>query len=163
MSDQISILPVSAQATKTIVENYDYGDMVTLTEMYRMLEVEYSDNATREEDKEIEWKRCSRIQDVKDRLLEEYSIMIKNVRGEGYVLVMPKEQTDVSLDDMDNKLKKHMRIATKRLKHVRFDMLSEKKQQQNVSARQRAAGIKSMLRRERKLFAVGLKKIESDD
>jgi Arc/MetJ family transcription regulator len=60
-------------------------------------------------------------------------------------------------------LKKHVNKASKRLKHIRFDLISEKKQQENVSARQRAAGIKSMLRRERKLFAVGLKKIESDD
>jgi hypothetical protein len=87
--------------------------------------------------------------------------MFKNVRGEGYLLVMPKEQTSVTLDDMDGSLKKNMRKATKRLKHIRFDLLSEKKQQQNISARQRAAGIKSMLRRERKLFAVGLKQIDS--
>jgi hypothetical protein len=159
MTDEVTILPIAAHATKLISENYGYGDVVKMTDLYRMLEVELSKDFDQEQYENTMWLRCSRIEDLKKRLLEGHSIMLQNIRGEGYVLVMPKEQTDVVLDHMDGKIKKHMRTASKRLKHIRFDLLSEKKQQENISGRQRVAGIKSMLRRERKLFASGLKQI----
>jgi hypothetical protein len=163
MTDKVTILPIAAHVTRLISEQYDYGAVVQMDDLNRMLEVELSEDFDQEQYENMMWTRCSRIEDLKKRLLEEHSIMLQNIRGEGYVLVMPKEQTDVVLDHMDNKLKKHMRRASKRLKHIRFDLLSEKKQQENISARQRVSGVKSMLRRERKLFAAGLKQIEVDD
>ena len=163
MSNGITILPISAHATKLIVERYNYGEMIGMDDLDEMLEVQIPNECTFEDGEKIKMVKLGRMAELTNRLLEEHSIMLKNIRAEGYVLVMPKEQTAVVLDEMDNKLKKHVNTATKRLKHIRFDLISEKKQQENVSARQRAAGIKSMLRRERKLFAVGLNKIESDD
>ena len=161
--NNITILPISAHATKLIVEQYDYGDIVSMDDLYKMLETEMPEGKiTHLAYQRITFKRLELVEDVKKRLLEDHSILFKNVRSEGYALVMPEEQSSVVLDCMDSKIKKHMLKAAAGVTNIRMDLLNEDQRQENINARTRISGVAVMLQRERKAFAAGVKEIEQD-
>ena len=161
--NNVTILPISAHATKLIVKRYDYGDIVPMDELYKMLEVEMpKGRITSKEHQVITFKRLDLVEDVKKRLLEEHSILFKNIRSEGYALVTPEEQSSVVLDHMDSKIKKHLIKAIAGITNIRHDLLTEQQRQEHLRATGRVTGIGIMLHRERKSFAYAAKKIEQD-
>jgi len=161
--DNITLLPISAHVAKIIVEQFQYGDIVSMDDLFKLLEVETPPGRiTSAEYQRLSFKRMNLIDDLKNRLLEEHSIFLKNKRSEGYVLVLPEEQSAVVLDHMDSKIKKHLHKAAAGVTNIRMDMLSDQQRDENIRARTRVSGIATMLQRERKVFASGVKRIEKD-
>ena len=164
-NDNVTILPLSAHAARYIANNYDFGELVSNTDLYELLEVsEPAEEMPIEEYKSLNFRRLSLVEDTKKRLLDDFSVYFVNKRSEGYLLVKPNEQTEVAVDIMKNKMKKHARKANSALKNIRSDLLNEKERQENLNARSQMSSIKSMLRSQMKKFVIGLPSpIEEND
>jgi hypothetical protein len=167
MTDEITILPLSAGAAKWVAENYDYGDIVAKQALWEKLEVptpslEDQKRMTFDEMGEISIKRMSLVEDTRSRLLKDYLIMLYTVRCVGYKLILPEEQAEVVLETMDKKISKHLRRAKRGLNCTRVELLNQQEQQSHEIARQRVSALKSMANRERRLFKAGPKELTND-
>ena len=163
MSDNLKILPLSAHAAKWVYEQYQYGDTVLHDDLWDMLEVpEPVGRVQPAEYRTLTLKRMSLVADTRDRLLEDYSVYTVCVRGEGYKLAFPSEQTDVVGDELDKSFKKHVLKAAKGFLNIDTETLTEDQLQSNIIARQRVVGLSSMLRRERRLSKIAPKELPHD-
>lgn len=160
----VSIYPVEKAAAIKIKDEYDYGTQVSLDKVYRMLEVEeLTGKHTNEEHEEHGFIKLARMVALRKILLEDYKILFRNVKGEGYELIMPSEQTLITMTDYSKRIGKIAHEAVSRLTNTAYDMLSEMEVQENINAQGKIAAINAMMDRQLGLPAPAIKKLKADD
>jgi hypothetical protein len=112
----VELHPKFKQVALIIAEEFDYGDVIEhswLDKQFRFIEPrKYKDFAKYMLD------RMSAVQHLISECLNEHKIMLVNVRGEGYRLVQPKEQSSRAMHILKKKMAKEMNTALNRLNHV---------------------------------------------
>lgn len=95
----------------------------------------------------LEFLRC--IEGLKDALLMDHKIALRNVHGEGYAVMPPNEQTAygvrVGLRGVEKSLKQMRKVIT----NVSLDKLTDEEVRKNTDAQIHAAGVASLLRSSR--------------
>lgn len=97
--------------------------------------------------KDYAWKKLSRVKELRERLLVEYKIDLKNIRGQGYMIVPPEEQTGVAMADTIRGIASAIAGGTARVQNVDIARLSDQAKRENADAVARLAGLGSMTKR----------------
>ena len=84
------------------------------------------------------------IENMKSFLLVEHQIALRSVRGEGYVLVPPSQQTEYGVDAGVHGVRKALRKMNSIISNVRLDRLTDEQIRKNTDARVHAAGLASL-------------------
>jgi hypothetical protein len=87
----------------------------------------------------------------KDALLEDYRIDLKPVRGVGYEVVHPKDQTRLALEKRTLNISRELRKMTRSIAFVNVEVLSESERREHTDGMTKAATIQNMFNRRRLL------------
>lgn len=112
-------------AVKKIIGNYTYGDLVPNELLHDLLGMPDSDKrVTIKQARKEAFSYLSKIEGVKDYLLEKHKYMLVSSRGVGYLIIKPSEQVQHAVRDYFKAAEKSAEKCRSRLKHVNTELLS---------------------------------------
>jgi len=118
-------------AAKAASELFNYGDLITKNWLLESFKLSEPETGTRKDFEEFAFKFLAHIEGFKTEMLESYTMHIISVRGEGYRIVMPSQQTDAAV----SKLRKVM--ASEMKKAVNVMMFTNESHMQHDDIRRR--------------------------
>jgi hypothetical protein len=100
------------------------------------------------EDRLYSLRKANRMAELKECLLLEYKVDLKNVWGQGYIVVAPEHQTAIAMDDTIRVISITLDKGAKRVLNVDIQSLSDVARTENANAIARLSGIGSMTKRQ---------------
>jgi len=149
---------------KTLIEEFNksgltYGDFLSHKDIDNMAGLKYPrlSEITGQDDlddkiKKYEIKRMSAISGLKEYAIHERNMYLHSVRGEGYRIAYPNEQTDLSVEQGMKIVKKGLSHAEQGVTHINRALLSVEEQAYNLSVKARMAGLALMIGRKNNLL-----------
>jgi hypothetical protein len=133
------------------------GILFTHRELYEMFIVKYPERdipITPAELAKLELQYLNQLQGFQTALLQEHQVALANVKGEGYRIVKPSEQTPWAERQGVNEIRKAIRKLAERLTNVDFLALGAEDRKVNADALARLGMLGGMLKQatEFKLF-----------
>lgn len=86
------------------------------------------------------------VEGVREYLLENHKVAIANVRGDGYRVVPPAEQTSYAMRTGTDAIRRELLRVRSLLEHVRTEELSDAQRKENLDAAARVAVLRQMHR-----------------
>lgn len=90
--------------------------------------------ATMEQVKKRQFDWLTGISNLRETLLEDHSIYLHSVHGQGYMLAPPGDQTRLAQEKFERESATTYRQAAMRLRHVRVEVLTEAQRRENMDA-----------------------------
>jgi hypothetical protein len=139
-----------------------YGDFVSHKDLMHWAGLQLpnirdlrSQDQLEDEMKRYALARLTAIEGLKQHLLAERKMLLQPVRGEGYRVVLPKEQTDIAITHGMRTVRKGLQQAEKGLNAINTAMLTSEERAYSNSVSSRLGGLKLMLGRKRDLLTNG--------
>ena len=98
--------------------------------------------------KDYPFKRLSGVEAFKTQLLVEHKIHLQSVRGKGYMIVAPENQTRVAIEDAMAGIGKSIQRGVLRLTNVDAERLSDDGRKENTDALSRLAALGGMAKKQ---------------
>ena len=98
--------------------------------------------------KDYPFKRMSGVEAFKTQLLVEHKIHLQSVRGKGYMIVAPENQTRVAIEDAMAGIGKSIQRGVFRLTNVDAERLSDDGRKENTDALSRLAALGGMAKKQ---------------
>lgn len=96
--------------------------------------------------KDYEFAYLSMIDKLRTDLLKNYNVYLRNIRGDGYILLPAQEQTDFALKYINSGIKKAISEGLNILQHTKLDGLTQEERQKNSDSIARASLLKQMIK-----------------
>jgi hypothetical protein len=127
--DETRTHPIWKEAAETIsarVEKEGYGIIIRWEELRDMLEINgFKDGMTKREFEKAAFDQLNKVQNLKDLLLEEHKIYLKNRKNKGYQVLTPKAQVGEGFQHEFSKVRKGLNKTMKVMVHVDKDRLDD--------------------------------------
>jgi len=127
--DETRTHPIWKEAAERIaarVESEGYGIMLRWEEIRDMLEINgFKDGMTKREFEAAALDQLNKVQNLKDVLLEEHKIYLKNRRNKGYQILTPTDQVNEGFAYEFGKVRKGLNKTMKVMVHIEKDLLDE--------------------------------------
>lgn len=141
-------LPHIEAARQIATSNFTYGDVLTYDFLYQAFGIDKPNITTPlERAHKSQWQFLSCIKKLEEFLLEVKLMAIMNIRGEGYQIVHPSEQTRWAEHEGMTEISKAFSKMHKRQINVNHSLLTSEQRKENVDALSRATMLESMLNR----------------
>ena len=133
-----------------VLEN-NVGDLIThsfLKDLFR-LQMPLISNFTNQFDflehlRDYDFAYMSLVDKLRTDLLKNHNVYLKNIRGDGYILMPSQEQTDFAMKYINNGIKKAISEGLNILQHTKLDSLTQEQQQKNADSIARASLLKQI-------------------
>lgn len=79
-----------------------------------------------------QFEYMSLVEKLRDDILDEFKMYMKNVRGDGYTFLIPEEQTEYAKARTMQGIRKEMKRGFAIMQNVRFNSLTTDKKRQNA-------------------------------
>jgi len=135
------------QTAQYITECFKDGDIISHEEIRILIglqEPTYDDldqipntrrvELIKERTKNYQFAYLQEVEDLKDCLLKDHKILLKNVRGEGYRLMPPHEQTHEAMSTLKKEVGVSIKKANDVLTNVRIEVLDFEHRQEHLDA-----------------------------
>lgn len=142
--NKTTLFPIELQVAKDAHEQFEYGDMITFSWIYDAFNMHPPKSGTMEEIKEYHFKFLSAVERFKETLLIDHHKMLVNVRGDGYRVLKPEEQTAYVSAKWRQRIVKECTKSMKQLMHIKTDELTEEMIEENINAQIRISTIGKM-------------------
>lgn len=120
------------------------GDIIPMDWFYEHFRVKApEDRQTIASFQEEQLKFMGEMDRFQKALAEDHYLVLQNVRGEGYRIVPPTEQTGWAMDRAHHEFGKAFSRAHMRLTHVRLSELTDEQRRQNADAQAKLAAFRS--------------------
>lgn len=129
-----------------IASNVDYEAVIPLDQLDEMLGVTLPKFGTISEIQSAQLARMAAIEHLSGELLKTHSLMLKNVRGEGYKIVLPGQQVSTAMRDGTAKVVKELRKAARRVVNVRTQELNPQQVAEQEDALNKLAGLRKLIK-----------------
>lgn len=103
---------------------FKYGDMIPHSWILNAFRLEIPEEGTREMFRKAQFEVLSYTEGFKEDLLERHKMYLKNVRGEGYLVIKPAEQTDTAMEALRDGVRTNIRKAMNALTNVNEALLT---------------------------------------
>ena len=97
-----------------------------------------------------QFKYMTAIDKLRDELLDKEMYYLRNIRGDGYVLLPPKDQVQFAFDRCLDQVKKEFRIAKDIVLHIRTDAIPVEQQSKNHDLIAKLSNLQQIFSKERK-------------
>lgn len=141
MKGEPKVLPLHPRWKQAVfdflADKFQDGDIVTHDWLETHLGFDrLADDAvlTAQEHKERSFRWLQHIEAFKAELLEGHRVLLVSVHGEGYRVAPPAEQTALAMTKFASEVKMSFRRAGSRIKHIRFEALTDDQRKENVDA-----------------------------
>ena len=143
-TDQLSEYPIWRQAAKDATSEFAYGDTIPLAWIREHLEIEEPEGLMSvETHRRLSFDLLQKVDGFRSCMLEDYKRMIVNVRGVGYKVIEPPNQTDAAMKRFRRDFYKSWGQAMTNLVHINESMLSLDEARANAEAKAKLAWFKS--------------------
>jgi len=88
-----------------------------------------------------QWEVLSRFDNFKSMMLEGYSMLLVNVRGQGYRIANPSEHAEIAARNFSEAMQKAGRQSMEVLSNVNKDLLTSKELSRHADVEVRLAGL----------------------
>lgn len=100
------------------------------------------------QDAQFVW--LSLVDRLKNELLDTYNVSLKNIRGEGYQIIPPKEQTQYATETGIRTIKKELSWMERTITNIRSEALNDTERRENTDAKARLSQLRQMFDGRRK-------------
>lgn len=84
---------------------------------------------------------------LRESLLNNHRFMLRPVRGVGYRVVLPEEQTRVAMEDRTREVRSALRKLARELSHVDHTRLNDQQRKENTDAQAKLGALRTMFRK----------------
>lgn len=133
---------------KALLEEFNDGDTVSLHWLKEAFEIK--EPVTVSQAKVFQFKFLSCMDSLKSELLRKHKVALKSIRGEGYQLVPPHEQTDYAVRSGLKKMEKAITGTVDLLDHTRTDLLEADEQKRNTDALVKFSAIQGIMKKQKR-------------
>ncbi|WP_296271759.1 hypothetical protein [Pseudomonas sp. UBA6323] len=137
--------PEWRQAAKDIAEGFKYGDIITLdwlASSFHLIEPE-----SIAQFKEYQFAFLSNMDAMRQELLEQHQLALRNVRGAGYELVDPNNQVDYAWQTAFARVNRELRKLASHVTHIRHAELSDEKRREHADAQAKMSSVAGFVTR----------------
>jgi len=127
--------------------NYSDGDIVSLHWLKNTLKID--EPKTMEEVKGFQWELLNKVEMFKEELLLNHSIALRNVRGNGYMIVPPYQQAEYAADVGIKAMNKGMKKAERLLENTRTEILDDPDKKRHIDAQVKFSAMKGILNKQK--------------
>lgn len=155
MTGEVHLLPAWRNAAAELFTGrYTYGDVVPHEELQAALMLpKPAGKITVDEYEQWRLALLAQVDALSTFLLEERSMCLKAVPGQGYMIVEPAKQTEFALDHGMKRVKSELRKMGRRLSFIDRASLSHEEARQNADAMAKLSFLQEMARKaKRKRF-----------
>lgn len=143
---KVTLHPEWRQAAKDLAAQFKYGDLVTLDWLREAFELQ--EPQTIEEFKSYQLDFLSSMDALRQELLVEYQLSLRNVRGVGYELVNPNDQVETAWQSTFGKVRRELGKLAGTIRYIRHDELTDEKRREHADAQAKLSGIHAFVLRE---------------
>lgn len=145
----LEVYPAWRQAVQDfVVDGFKGGDTVDFDWLYQHFHIQRPLPQTPlEQAQRAELQFLAAFDAFKECLLTDYQIALASVRGVGYKIVPPREQTEWAEKDGYSEIRKVYRKLGNRLSNVALDQLTVDERRKNADALARHAMLRAMVRK----------------
>lgn len=147
MENVQTIFPEWKNAVYVAVSEFNVGDIITIEWMHKNFKIDKPLHGSFDDFQRYQLRLLEYIDHFRSELLEEHNLAIANVRGEGYRILKPKEQTGYAELKFIREIKKSVKNAVSILNHINFDALDDAERKLNADTKARIAAVYSMSKR----------------
>lgn len=153
MDGGVFILPIWRHSANLVAQNgFPPGHVLTYEWLYDSFQIEMpTDDMAAASADDLRWKFLSDFKNFERELLEIHLIAIRNVKGIGYEIVAPQDQTQWGFDSGIEGIKKAMHKAVTRVSYVDLDKLTPDQRKENADTKAKLAQIASFHKERLKL------------
>ena len=132
----------AAAAASIVIDGFGYGDEIPHSYLYAALGLEMPEPDTKFKDfNKTSMLYMEAIFKIKEYLLVEKRMALKSIKGRGFVIVAPKDQTSFALEEVEKAMKRALSQGAKRVAYTNTDMLSTEERVANANAKAKIAGL----------------------
>lgn len=144
---EVKLHPAWRQAeVDLLAQGITYGSLVTqewLDEAFGIVQA-----TTIAQHQKNELIRLRQFQELQQSLLENHRMMLAPVRGVGYSVVPPGQQTSVSMKRRTKEIKAAMAKMLREVRFVNEELLTEDQRKEHTDAAAKLGQLRSMLRKQ---------------
>lgn len=128
---------------------FRYGDVVSHRWLRTALDLPQEDDKSLSVDqyKTVNFQYAAAMNELKRLLGKKKKQHLDNLRGEGYRVILPQDQTDWALAEAKDALRKSLSEANFRLRHLDTDGLTDTARAENADAKARMSKIGGFVRK----------------
>lgn len=161
---KVTLHPEWRQAAKDLAAQFKYGDLITLDWLRAAFQLQEPQTIDEFKSYQLDFLSC--MDSLRQELLVEYQLSLKNIRGAGYELVNPNDQVEVAWHSTFGKVWRELGKLAGTIRYIRHDELTDEKRREHADAQAKLSGIHAFVLREgsRKLgqFSAATKTIGSN-
>lgn len=132
--------PIWAEAAKQAAMLFSYGDLIPHDWLFDALDIRPpKEPFTIEQHRKYAFELLRRVDGFRSVMLTEYQWYLSNVRGEGYRVVPPPQQTAVAMTVLNKELRRSLSKAVNALVHINESVLSLDASKENAEAKAKLA------------------------
>jgi hypothetical protein len=123
--DKIYLDKIYLEVAKEITAIHKYGDTIQkewLIQKFRLKKPEFGTEIDFQ-NFAFEYLQC--IEALKDTLLEENQMHLRSIRGVGYIITMPGQQSDIAMSTMRTKIRSEIVKASRTICHTNITLLTD--------------------------------------
>jgi hypothetical protein len=140
--DPVDVDHIQVAVDKFLASNFADGQLITHAWLHEALGIpEAPGSMPKEQAQPLQFRYMSAVGKVRDILLEEHSIALRSVHGDGYSIVPPAEQPAWAKRGLNKDLNKAFILASSRATFVRTDGLTDAQKNEMTAVQ---AGISTM-------------------
>ena len=146
--------PAWKNAIEIILKRFDtkgYGIVFSDEEINEMLEIKKPEFGSYDSFQKFQLERMSQLESLKEVLLENSSLCLESLRGNGYILMHPDDQVQIVAKKFFKHARNKIKRATAVLINVNYELLSSDVKQKQLDMLGKTAFIKAAMNK-RKLI-----------
>jgi hypothetical protein len=145
---KVTLFPQWRQAAEDAAQAFGYGDVIPKEWLIYHFGLEQPKRGTAWDFQKFQFDLLEAMEGFRETMLVEHKMAMENVRGRGYRILQPNEQTAYSMRQFKIAVAREVRKAADLLQNVAANMLTSDEQKQNIEARQKLAAVHSFTRKQ---------------
>jgi hypothetical protein len=135
--------PDYKQAASDANAEFTYGQIITHDWLYHHFKLPQPESGTFTQIQKWNFDFMTCMDGFREILLIENSKALRNLRGKGWLVVEPKDQTSVTMGDMRSVISKALQRAAIHLEYIATDMLSQGEIHENMEAKTKVGALRA--------------------
>jgi hypothetical protein len=144
MDEIVRLDPAWRQAVRDCMACFGYGDIIAMEWLRSKFEIDFSGTMTAAEYQERCFMFLSSMDGFRDELLFRHKMALKNIRGEGYLIIRPADHTDFAIQEAAKLIARGLRKGADILENTDFTQLSSDELRKNSDAQAKLGSLRSL-------------------
>jgi hypothetical protein len=135
----VSAYPAWRQAARDLASTFSYGDVVTLDWLSEAFMLPAP--KTIKQYRAHQFAFLHHLDALRQELLEQHQLALRNIRGEGYEVVHPNNQVDFAWTTAFTRVRRELGKLASNITHIRHHELSDDKRREHSDAQAKLSSV----------------------